>query len=201
MNLRPRASDGHGSGQTKRHPANGLAKSISPIILRFRHPRTFPATLQTGWSGLAGMCRGTATWRKETWHPDEQRSPEAALVDSPSLWCSRPVASLLIVLVALCLNLAGNAATGLWDRDEPRYAVAVREMRARGRLALPHLQRRAALSQADPDLLADGPATRWAATTPSGAAGLGAGRHGHRASWSGAWAGACSAPRRGSWPA
>ena len=30
------------------------------------------------------------------------------------------------------LNLAGNGRTGLWDRDEPRYAVCVREMRARG---------------------------------------------------------------------
>ena len=37
-----------------------------------------------------------------------------------------------LVLLALALNLAGNGRTGLWDRDEPRYAVCVREMRARG---------------------------------------------------------------------
>ena len=37
-----------------------------------------------------------------------------------------------IVLLSLVLNLAGNGRTGLWDRDEPRYAVCVREMRARG---------------------------------------------------------------------
>jgi len=37
-----------------------------------------------------------------------------------------------LVLLALTLNLAGNGRTGLWDRDEPRYAVSVREMRARG---------------------------------------------------------------------
>jgi 4-amino-4-deoxy-L-arabinose transferase-like glycosyltransferase len=37
-----------------------------------------------------------------------------------------------IVLLTLLLNLAGNGRTGLWDRDEPRYAVCVREMRARG---------------------------------------------------------------------
>ena len=37
-----------------------------------------------------------------------------------------------IVLLSLTLNLAGNGRTGLWDRDEPRYAVCVREMRARG---------------------------------------------------------------------
>ena len=38
----------------------------------------------------------------------------------------------LIALLALVLNLAGNDRTGLWDRDEPRYAVCVREMRERG---------------------------------------------------------------------
>ena len=27
-----------------------------------------------------------------------------------------------ILLLALALNLAGNRGTGLWDRDEPRYA-------------------------------------------------------------------------------
>jgi 4-amino-4-deoxy-L-arabinose transferase-like glycosyltransferase len=37
-----------------------------------------------------------------------------------------------LVLLALAINLAGNARTGLWDRDEPRYAVAVREMRSSG---------------------------------------------------------------------
>jgi 4-amino-4-deoxy-L-arabinose transferase-like glycosyltransferase len=37
-----------------------------------------------------------------------------------------------LVILALVLNLAGNGRTGLWDRDEPRYAVCVREMRARG---------------------------------------------------------------------
>ena len=38
----------------------------------------------------------------------------------------------LYALLALVLNLAGNERTGLWDRDEPRYAVCVREMRERG---------------------------------------------------------------------
>ena len=39
-----------------------------------------------------------------------------------------------VALVAICLALylAGNGRTGLWDRDEPRNAVAVHEMRARG---------------------------------------------------------------------
>jgi len=68
---------------------------------------------------------------------DEERLPEAAIIDSPSLWCSRSVAPLLIAIVALSLNLAGNAETGLWDRDEPRFAVAVREMRARENWVIP----------------------------------------------------------------
>lgn len=38
----------------------------------------------------------------------------------------------LIGLLALTLNLAGNGRMSLWDRDEPRYAGCVREMRARG---------------------------------------------------------------------
>jgi len=38
----------------------------------------------------------------------------------------------LLVLLALTLNLAGNGRMSLWDRDEPRYAGCVREMRARG---------------------------------------------------------------------
>ncbi len=37
----------------------------------------------------------------------------------------------LIAALSLTVNLAGNSRTGLWDRDEPRYAVAVREMRDR----------------------------------------------------------------------
>jgi len=38
----------------------------------------------------------------------------------------------LIALLALVLNLGGNGRVSLWDRDEPRYASCVREMRARG---------------------------------------------------------------------
>ena len=54
--------------------------------------------------------------------------------------------AVLLVLLALTLNLAGNGRTGLWDRDEPRYAVCVREMRGEGRLDVSDLQWRAALS-------------------------------------------------------
>lgn len=40
--------------------------------------------------------------------------------------------ALLIGLLALTLNLTGNGRMSLWDRDEPRYAGATREMRASG---------------------------------------------------------------------
>jgi 4-amino-4-deoxy-L-arabinose transferase-like glycosyltransferase len=43
----------------------------------------------------------------------------------------------LVGLLALTLNLAGNGRISLWNRDEPRYACAVREMRARGDWILP----------------------------------------------------------------
>lgn len=39
---------------------------------------------------------------------------------------------LTLIVVCLVLFLAGNGRTGLWDRDEPRNAVAVHEMRTRG---------------------------------------------------------------------
>jgi 4-amino-4-deoxy-L-arabinose transferase-like glycosyltransferase len=40
--------------------------------------------------------------------------------------------AVLVGALALTLNLMGNGRVGLWDRDEPRFAVAVREMRERG---------------------------------------------------------------------
>ena len=55
-----------------------------------------------------------------------EQSPSPQIVRRP--W----IEPLAMLLLALAINFAGNARTGLWDRDEPRYAVAVREMRARG---------------------------------------------------------------------
>jgi 4-amino-4-deoxy-L-arabinose transferase-like glycosyltransferase len=43
----------------------------------------------------------------------------------------------LLLSLTLTLNLAGNARTGLWDRDEPKYAACVREMRERGNWLTP----------------------------------------------------------------
>jgi hypothetical protein len=62
------------------------------------------------------MAQSTSLAPADVPDPPQRRAREAAL----------------IVLLGLTLNLAGNAATSLWDRDEPRYAVCAREMRARG---------------------------------------------------------------------
>lgn len=44
---------------------------------------------------------------------------------------------LLIAAVSLTLNFAGNGQTRLWDRDEPRYAQAAREMIQTGNFIAP----------------------------------------------------------------
>ncbi|MGC8642351.1 MAG: ArnT family glycosyltransferase [Isosphaeraceae bacterium] len=64
--------------------------------------------------------------------PDTVSSGSAgrgSVLESRRMGWLAPVA---IGLLSLSINLAGNARIGLWDRDEPRFAVAVREMRARG---------------------------------------------------------------------
>lgn len=54
----------------------------------------------------------------------------------PGAWLGsarwRPLAEFaLIAALTLTLNLVGNGAVGLWDRDEPRYATCTREMAER----------------------------------------------------------------------
>jgi 4-amino-4-deoxy-L-arabinose transferase-like glycosyltransferase len=61
-------------------------------------------------------------------HHDNQEDAVSGMARSRWSWL-QPVA---LAILSLTINLAGNDRTGLWDRDEPRYAVAVREMRARG---------------------------------------------------------------------
>ncbi len=55
---------------------------------------------------------------------------------SETLW-KLVLEGVLIAFLALTLNLAGNSRTRLWDRDEPRFVGAVREMRASGDLLRP----------------------------------------------------------------
>ena len=52
--------------------------------------------------------------------------------DSPDSTRRRVREAVLVGLLALTLNLAGNGRISLWDRDEPRYAGCTREMRASG---------------------------------------------------------------------
>jgi 4-amino-4-deoxy-L-arabinose transferase-like glycosyltransferase len=59
-------------------------------------------------------------------------SAAEAFVARQKRWRLGAIEPLVIVFLSLALNLVGNGRTGLWDRDEPRYAVCVREMRARG---------------------------------------------------------------------
>src|SRR5579883_442077 len=63
---------------------------------------------------------------------DKEHSPRIADPGPGARGHWRGIEPVSLVLLALAINLAGNARTGLWDRDEPRYAVAVREMRERG---------------------------------------------------------------------
>ncbi len=60
-----------------------------------------------------------------------RRVPDTTRTPGPGNWW-RWLEPVGLVVLALTLNLAGNDRTGLWDRDEPRYAVSVREMRQRG---------------------------------------------------------------------
>jgi 4-amino-4-deoxy-L-arabinose transferase-like glycosyltransferase len=65
---------------------------------------------------------------------------DVASIDRPPLGPSDLLAmpgrhvreAVLVGLLALCLNLAGNGRVSLWDRDEPRYAGCTREMRVSG---------------------------------------------------------------------
>jgi 4-amino-4-deoxy-L-arabinose transferase-like glycosyltransferase len=66
---------------------------------------------------------------QEVWPPGKDPRDVMARPNSRPLGWLEPA---LLGLLALGLNLAGNDRTGLWDRDEPRYAVCVREMRSRG---------------------------------------------------------------------
>ena len=104
-----------------------------------------------------------------------------------------------ILLLALGLNLAGNRATGLWDRDEPRYAVGVREMRARGDWIFPTFNGEPRYHKPILIYWLMGLTTAVAGDNPFGAR-LVSGLAGQRrpCSASGGWAAACSGRRAGS---
>jgi len=77
-------------------------------------------------------ARGSNAGREEGFVVQEETPPTDAAVHRTNWWPWGWLEPVGIVLLSFVLNLTGNARTGLWDRDEPRYAVCVREMRARG---------------------------------------------------------------------
>jgi 4-amino-4-deoxy-L-arabinose transferase-like glycosyltransferase len=80
-------------------------------------------------NGCAGREDGTVLQEELPFHEETAASvPRAVWWQRNRAWIE-PIG---LLILALALNLAGNDRTGLWDRDEPRYAVCVREMRARG---------------------------------------------------------------------
>mgnify|MGYP002626658642 CR=1 FL=1 len=58
---------------------------------------------------------------------------------APPAWTLRRhlASPVLIVLASLTINLIGNDRIPLWDRDEPRFATATREMSERGDWIVP----------------------------------------------------------------
>src|SRR5918998_3186043 len=74
-----------------------------------------------------GLRRSPSEGTVATTHPLAPDRNDA--LDSPR---RRVREAVLVGLLALTLNLAGNARISLWDRDEPRYAGCTREMRASG---------------------------------------------------------------------
>ncbi len=103
----------------------------------------------------------------------------------------------VIVLLALVLNLAGNGRTGLWDRDEPRYAVCVREMRARGDWIFPTFNGEPRYHKPILIYWLMGLTTALGGDNPFGVRLVSAIAGAARCWASGGWAGGCSAPRGG----
>ena len=131
---RPRC-DGPSSSSSLSSGRNSISSKLrTSIILRAsRDPRPHAdrpsrtrgrATL--GRPERPGGSRGTGAFAAGHGPPERIVASPESRVDGRGSSRSRSV------LLSLAMNLAGNGRTGLWDRDEPRYAVCVREMRARG---------------------------------------------------------------------
>ena len=68
---------------------------------------------------------------------DGDRAPRWSWSMPTNLLRPRFASPLLLLLASLTVNFAGNGATPLWDRDEPRFATATREMADRNDWIVP----------------------------------------------------------------
>lgn len=70
--------------------------------------------------------------------PDRLHKKMETLPQTVSFKSSQLLHCALIALFCLTLYLAGNDRSALWDRDEPRFAQATREMLKTGDFVVPH---------------------------------------------------------------